>query len=363
VVNLSMMQLCFFSGGIDRSGGTERVTTVIASALAERGYHVHILSASRGLNPFFPIHPAVELHSLHMERHSSNLSDWRVWWKLRRFIKQQRIDRLIDVDTVLSWSSIPAAWGTSTRVIAWEHFHLFYNTGGVFQRVRRSLGRRLAVRWAYRLVTLTERDRQQYLEHLPGQAEVVTIPNPFTIHHTKVSDLNSMNILAVGRLEPQKGFDLLLQAWAQVWSKCSPWRLRIVGSGVDGPFLHQLALTLGVNDSVDFVPNTSDIDSEYQFSGLLVCSSRAEGFCLVLVEAKSFGLPIVSFDCPCGPSDIVRDGVDGLLVPAEDTLAMATALDRLMKDEQLRRAMGLRALEDRRFELPGIVQAWDSMLK
>jgi glycosyltransferase involved in cell wall biosynthesis len=358
-----MMRICFFSGSIDRSGGTERVTTVIASALAERGYHVCILSASRGLNPFFPIHPAVELFSLHMEHHSSNLSDWRIWWRLRHFIKQQRIERFIDVDTVLSLSSILAAWGTSTRVIAWEHFQLFFNLGDVFQRVRRSLGRRLAVRWAYRLVTLTERDRQQYLEHLPGKAEVVTIPNPFTVHHTKVSDLNSRNILAVGRLVPQKGFDLLLQAWAQIWSKCSPWRLRIVGSGVDGPFLHQLALTLGVNDSVDFVPNTSDIASEYQFSGLFACSSRAEGLPLVLIEAKSFGLPIVSFDCPCGPSDIVRDGVDGLLVPAEDTHALATALECLMKDEQLRRAMGLRALEDRRFELAGIVQTWESVLK
>lgn len=357
-----MMRICFYSGGIDRSGGTERVTTVIANALAERGHRVYILSASRGLNSFFPTHPAVELHSLHMEHHSANLSDWRIWWRLRRFIQQQSIERLIDVDTVLSWSSIPAAWGTSARVIAWEHFHLFINVGDVFQRVRRSLGRRLAVRWAHRVVTLTERDRQQYLEHLPGRAEVVAIPNPITIHHSTSSDLGSRNVLAAGRLVPQKGFDLLLHAWARVWPKSPQWRLRIVGSGADGPKLNQLASTLGVKDGVDFVPNTSDMVSEYQRAALFVCSSRFEGFGLVLVEAKSFGLPIVSFDCACGPSDIVRDDVDGQLVPAEDTHAMAVALDRLINDEQQRRAMGQRAVQDRRFELAGIVQAWERVL-
>lgn len=356
------MRICFFSGGMDRSGGTERVTTVIASALAERGHEVCILSVSHGLNLFFPIHPNVTLHSLHMEHHSANLSDWRIWWRLRRFIHQRGIERLIDVDTVLTWASIPAAWGTPARVISWEHFHLFINVGDVLQRLRRSLGRRMAMRWAHKVVTLSERDRQQYLTHLAGRAEVVTIPNPVTINCVQPSDMQSNTVLAAGRLVPQKGFDLLLHAWEHVWRQCPQWRLRIVGSGPDGPKLHQLALSLGVQDGVDFVPNTSDMASEYQRATLFVCSSRFEGFGLVLVEAKSFGLPVISFDCPCGPSDIVRDDVDGRLVPAEDTRAMAAALDRLINDEQLRRAMGQRALEDCRFELAGIVQAWECVL-
>lgn len=354
-----MTRICFFSGGIDRSGGTERVTTVIASALAERGHEVCILSASRGKSSFFPLHPAVRLHSLCMEHHSANLNDWRVWWRLRRFILQHRIERLIDVDTVLSWCSIPAAWGTPVRVLSWEHFHLLINVGDLFQRVRRSLGRRMATRWAHKVITLTERDRQQYQSRWPGSANVVAIPNPVTIQHGRAAGLDSKVVLAAGRLVPQKGFDLLLQAWAQVWPACPQWTLRIVGSGSDGQKLQLQAEALGIRQGVEFVPNSSDMSTEYQRAALFVCSSRFEGFGLVLVEAKSFGLPVVSFDCACGPSDIVRDGVDGLLVRPEDPRALAQAMVRLINDEPERRAMGLRALDDRRFDLDGIVQAWE----
>ncbi len=358
-----MTRICFFSGGIDRSGGTERVTTVIASSLAERGHEVYILSACRGQSSFFPLNSAVKLHSLCMEHHSANLSDWRTWWRLRRFILQNQIECLIDVDPVLTWFSIPAAWGTSARVLSWEHFHLFINVGDVFQRVRRYFGRRMALRWAHKVITLTERDRQQYLSLSPGSStKVVAIPNPVTIQHGSAADLNSEKVLAVGRLVPEKGFDLLLQAWAEVLPLCSQWTLRIVGSGSDNQKLQMQAEALGIRHGVEFVPNTSDMASEYLRAALFVCSSRFEGFGLVLVEAKSFGLPIISFDCPCGPSDIVCDEIDGLLVPADDTRALALAMMHLIKNDQQRRSMGQRAQEDRRFELAGIVQTWEQLL-
>lgn len=297
-----------------------------------------------------------------MEQHSANLSDWRIWWRLRRFILQHRIERLIDVDPVHSWYSLPAALGTSTRVLSWEHFHLLINVGDVFQRVRRSLGRRMALVWADKVVTLTERDRQQYLKLAPGSVKIVAIPNPITIYHGRAADQDSKVVLAAGRLVPEKGFDLLLQAWAQAWPAHPQWKLRIVGSGADDQKLQRQADALSIRDGVEFVPNTSDMPFEYQRVALFVCSSRFEGFGLVLVEAKSFGLPVVSFDCACGPSDIVRNGVDGLLVPPEDPQALAQALDQLINDEAERREMGLRALDDRRFDLDGIVQAWERVI-
>ena len=220
----------------------------------------------------------------------------------------------------------------------------------------------MALRWAHQVITLTERDRQQYLSLSPGNTKVVAIPNPVTIQHVSASDLHSKTVIAVGRLVPEKGFDLLLQAWAEVWPMCSEWTLKIVGSGADGERLQLQAAALGIGQGVMFVPNTKDMPLQYQRAALSVCSSRFEGFGLVLVEAKSCGLPVVSFDCPCGPSDIVRDEIDGLLVPAEDTRALALAIMRLINNEQERRLMGLRALEDRRFELAGIVQAWEQLL-
>lgn len=338
------------------------MATVIAGALAERGFEVSILSLSHGERAVFPLHPTVRLHSLHMERHSANFSDVRVWSRLRRFLKQNGIDRVVDVDMVLSWYSIPASWGTDATVVAWEHFHLFVNVGDWPQRLRRYAGRRLAARSAAAVVTLTEKDRRQYLRRLPGRAPVFAIPNPVTIAHDKRAPLDARLVLAAGRLVPQKGFDLLLEAWAQLSSRRPGWRLRIVGSGPERAVLESQATRLDIALSVDFAPNTTDMASEFQRASIFVFSSRFEGFGLVLVEAKSFGLPVVSFDCDCGPADIVRHEQDGLLAPKEDVGALASALDRLMSDEQERRQFGQIAFEDSRFALRHILSQWERLL-
>ena len=338
------------------------MATVIAGALAERRFEVSILSLSHGERAGFPLHPAVRLHSLHMERHSANFSDVRVWSRLRRFLKQNGVDRVVDVDPILSWYSIPASWGTDAKVVAWEHFHLFVNVGDWPQRLRRYAGRRLAARSAAAVVTLTEKDRRQYLRRLRGRAPVVAIPNPVTIAHDQRAALDARLVLAAGRLVPQKGFDLLLEAWAQVSRRRPEWRLRIVGSGPEKALLESQAKRLDIALSVDFAPNTADMASEFRGASIFAFSSRFEGFGLVLVEARSFGLPVVSFDCDCGPADIVRHEQDGLLAPREDVTALAADLCRLMSNADERKIFGQRALDDKRFELARILPAWQRVL-
>ena len=358
-----MQCVCFYCGDISRSGGTERVTTVIASELASRGYRVFILSHANGESTGFPLHPQVALVSLGMQDYSANLSDFRAWFRLRRFIRQHAVDVLIDVDVILSWYSIPASWGTATRVLSWEHFHYFINIGDRFQRCRRYLGRRLAARFAQALVVLTEKDRRQYREHLASRARLLAIPNPLTIVHQSRATPDSRLVLAAGRLVPQKGFDLLLQAWSQVAADRPPgWRLRIVGSGQDETMLKALCRRLALEDSVEFVGNTDDMASQFLDAAIYVLSSRFEGFALVLLEARSFGLPVVSFDCDCGPADIVRDGRDGLLVTPGDVTSLARAMRRLIEDESCRRAMGQLAYEDRRFALQAVVDQWQELI-
>lgn len=357
-----MRRVCFISGNIGRSGGTERVTTVVASALAERGFDVSILSMSHGETSHFPLNPAVQLHSLHLEGYSANFSDFRIWSRLRRFLKREAIERIVDVDTGASWYSIPAAWGTDAKVFAWEHFHLFVNVGDWPQRLRRSAGRRLAAHWAAAIVTLTEKDRRQYLTNLHCHAPVVAIPNPLTIAHNERGALDGPVVLGAGRLVPAKGFDLLLEAWAAIAPRHLEWRLRIVGSGPDEALLKAQAARLDIAKRVEFVPNTEDMASEFRSASIFVCSSRFEGFGLVLVEAKSFGLPVVSFDCACGPSDILRHEEDGLLAPKEDVQALGAALDRLMSNEKERKAFGRRAIEDSRFDLDRVLPLWQRLL-
>ena len=357
-----MKRICFLAGNIERAGGTERVTAVIASALVDRGFDVSILSLTRGLQAYFPLHPKVHLLSMHMEGHSANFSDFRIWLRLHKFLQQHVFNVVIDADTILSWYSIPAAWRTGTEVISWEHFHFFINTGDIFQRLRRAAGRRMAAKFAKAVVTLTEKDRKQYLEQLTCRSQLIAIPNPKTIAHDRRAILEDKVVLAAGRLASEKGFDLLLEAWAQVRPLDLGWRLRIVGSGQDEHMLKRRALALQVAEIVDFIPHSDDMVGHYEAASIFVCSSRFEGFGLVLVEAKSFGLPVVSFDCDCGPSAIVRDGIDGVLVPKEDVVCLARSLRSLMEDDQRRQKYGQSAYEDRRFDLESVVTAWEQVI-
>jgi glycosyltransferase involved in cell wall biosynthesis len=357
-----MKRVCFLIGDISRTGGTERVTVVIANALVHCGFDVSIISVSNGLRANFQLDPKVTLFSLHMQSYSANLSDFRILFRLRKILLHRKFNVMIGSDTILSFYIIPAALGTITKVISWEHFHYFINVGDIFQRIRREVGRRMAVMFSDVVVTLTDRDRQQYLKQLTCRSPLISIPNPRTIAHERRSFLNSKVVMAAGRLVSEKGFNLLLAAWALVKPFDMGWRLRIVGSGPDELLLKSQAQALKVLEFVDFIPHSDDIGRQYETASIFVCSSLFEGFGLVLVEAKSFGLPIVSFDCDCGPSAIVRDGIDGVLVPKEDVDCLAISLRSLMDNEQLMQKYGQNAYDDRRFDLENIVPAWEQII-
>lgn len=354
--------ICFFIGDISRSGGTERVTTVIASSLADRGHDVAILSIQNGEHSCFPLSANVRLHSLHLEGRSANFSDFTKWRKLRHFVREHRVDVVVDVDVILSWYSIPAACRLPTKVVSWEHFHRHINVGDFGQRLRRSLGRKLALRCAAALVTLTERDRAQYLEADGCHVPVIAIPNPMTMTPRLGPGMRGPVVLAAGRLVPQKGFDRLLAAWGLIASEVPAWRLRIVGSGPDEVSLRHQAQVLGIANSVELVPSTNDMASEYLAASIYVMSSRFEGLPLVLVEAKGFALPLISFDCACGPSDIVRPGVDGVLVPDGDVAKLAFEMQALILDEPRRARFASESLNDSRFTLAPIVRQWEALL-
>ena len=175
--------------------------------------------------------------------------------------------------------------------------------------------------------------------------------------------MESNILLAVGRLENQKGFDLLLQAWKKAFPSVSNWTLHIVGSGSLKERLIKQAEMLGIKASVIFKEATMDIAKVYQQASCLVMSSRFEGLPMVLIEAKMAGLPCVSFDCPNGPAEVIRDGIDGYLVPAEDVDTLASRLIDLLNDRNMLKKMGKLAYKDacRRFSTQAIEEKWRSL--
>ena len=170
-------------------------------------------------------------------------------------------------------------------------------------------------------------------------------------------------MLAVGRLQAQKGFDLLLQAWQTVARQLPEARLRIVGGGPLGAELAALAKTLGVEASVEFAAPTERIEALYREAAVFVLSSRYEGMPLALLEAQALGVPAVAFDCPTGPREILSEAT-GVLVPSADVPALAQALLRLLRDPALRASMGRAAIaRDREvFSRARQVGAWAAVI-
>jgi glycosyltransferase involved in cell wall biosynthesis len=211
--------------------------------------------------------------------------------------------------------------------------------------------------------TLTEGDAEAYRAHLGPGTRVECMPNGVPQLGGRRAALDNKILVTAGRMGPQKGFDRLLPVWAKVAPEHPDWELKIWGGGKGIGKLRRQAEELGIADSAHIMGFTNKLHEEFANSGLYVMSSRREGFPMVLLEAMGVGLPVVSYDCPTGPRDIIREGVDGHVVPDGDGDALAAALSGLMADEARRRAYGAAAVEGaKRYDLSAIAGRWEALL-
>lgn len=192
------------------------------------------------------------------------------------------------------------------------------------------------------IVTLTNADAEFWKAY---NMKVVVIPNMITITPQKVRNYSAKQIISAGRFTYQKGYDLLIDAWNLIARNYPDWCVKIYGNEDPNIYENQLK-HYNLGDSIKFLPATKNIVEKYAESSIYVMSSRFEGFPLVLGEAMSCGLPCVSFDCPNGPSEIIQNGEDGILVRNGDINALAKSMEFLMKDEKIRRDMGNKAMQN-----------------
>ena len=211
-----------------------------------------------------------------------------------------------------------------------------------------------------RFVVLTEEDKDAWPELKNNRV----IPDPLSFLPTKYSELKERRVIAVGRYVYQKGFDLLLQAWSKIEKLYPDWQLVIFGDGDRTPYENQMK-ALGVDDNRCHLNGpTSNVQHEYINSSIFVFSSRFEGFGMVLVEAMACGLPVVSFDCPCGPKDIIKDGEDGILVENGNIELLASSLSILINDESLRKSMSKAGQKNaQRFNIVHIAEQWRDLFE
>lgn len=318
-----MKKICFFVGDMNLSGGTERVSSVIINQLSQAGFEVHVVNLSGGDKPFFPLDSTAISSSLENVRGGGVKAFYSSVIGLRRYLKRNAIDTLVAVESMLALYAVPATRLLDLQLIIWEHFNFHVDLG----RRSRRVARHLAAVCANHIVTLTERDKMFWQKESWCRAKVTAIANPvpFNVseHQTEPS---SKVFLAAGRLTYQKGFDLLLEAWKPVSAKHADWTLKIVGSGEDQQALIAQKERLQISDSVELIAATPAIEQYYKGATYYVMSSRFEGLPMVLLEALSFGLPIVSFDCDTGPADIITPGGNGWLCPRGSVTALTQGM-------------------------------------
>ena len=357
VNDLKILMVLFY--GLNKGAGVERVGSMVANGLSDAGHEIILASIGPCDKPFFPLNADIKIIPLL----DSSSAKWgrlpSAVYTIRKLLKTQSIDTVMSVDTKSIPYTLPATIGLSVKHIGWEHFN--FDSSQVMSKD--SLFRHLAARYCDSVVTLTERDREYWLKKTRHKSQVIAIANPCPFPVQKYIEKNKKVVLAIGRLDKDKGFDLLLAAWLQVIKVMPEWTLKIVGEGDQRAKLTEFIRANQITKSVDLVGMTDDVSQYYRQAEIFCLSSRIEGFGIVLTEALAFGLPIVSFDCGPGPAEVLKD-TGSILVPKNDTTQLALALIKLMKSDEQRKIIGLKGKAKAEIYQPdNIIDDWLELLK
>lgn len=326
------------------AGGAERVMSLLANHFAARGDEVTLITLDDGQTPpFFPLDPRVTWQPAGTAAVSGSPIA-RVGGLARRAMDLRRRLRAAEPDAVVSFMdrtnflTLVATLGMKTPVIVSERNDPSQHAATHAARLARSLLYRRA-----RAIVVQTQNAAAYFGP-PLQAKTLVIPNPVPAPPAgEPAAKTGTDLIAMGRFAPEKGFDLLLDAFAQIAPRFPDWTLTIWGDGELRPALETQRDALGLADRVRFPGKTKTPAEVMRRADLFVLSSRYEGFPNVLAEAMACGLPAVSFACPSGPGELIRDGENGILVSPQNVQALAGALARLMANESERLRLGVNA--------------------
>jgi GalNAc-alpha-(1->4)-GalNAc-alpha-(1->3)-diNAcBac-PP-undecaprenol alpha-1,4-N-acetyl-D-galactosaminyltransferase len=349
------------------AGGAERILTLLANELCDRGWSVTLLTLDSGIEPpFFELHPRIKHRPLSLMREQGSF--WKAVkihllrpWLLRCAIRKSNPDAVISFIDLMNILTLVATVGLKTPVIISERGNpAFSMMGKLWVLLRKRFYKKASL-----LVVQTRAVLSYFPPSIQGKSRI--IPNPVLVPDytgpMERSGASPNTLMAMGRLSSEKGFDLLLKSFVPLSEKYPEWVLEVWGEGGQREFLESLCAELGLRERVRFPGLTKKHYKTMSQSDIFVLSSRNEGFPNVLGEAMACGLPVVSFDCPSGPAEMIQDGVNGLLVPPENIQELTSALERLMVSEELRKKIGKQARKiSQYYSLDKIVQAWEVLI-
>ena len=344
------------------AGGAERMMSILVNYFATQGYEITLITFDNLNSDFYRVDNTIQRYYLDALQVSkgffhSLFINYRLWKRLRKAINQSNPDFVISFMAEVNVITILATRGLHIPTIIAER------VDPRFQPIQRYWGilRLRFYRYATYLVIQTESVRQ-WAQQVTNPYQIVTIPNPAPAIPKTEGITPNNQIVTMGRLAHQKGHDLLIKSFAKIANEYPDWQLVIIGEGEKCADLEQIIQDNNLGDSIQLVGRIENPFPILQQAKVFVLPSRWEGFPNALLEAMACGVPVISFDCPSGPSDIIRHEVDGLLVPPEDIEALAAAMQRLMDNEDERQKFGERALEvTERFSIEKIMAQWEAL--
>lgn len=283
---------------------------------------------------------------------------------LRTYIKENSIEVLFGIGVSMNIVGITSTIGLSTKFISCDHTNSIVDIDTTVKKIQRYI----AAKFADKIITLTSNDREHYIRKYNLSSHNIDFIynwiNPIEIK--KESDFDSKKLITVGRFDSQKGYDYLSKVAINVLSRYPDWQWDIYGSGND-QIKQDLITELdkgGVLSRVHFKGNVKGTDNIYPYHAIYVMTSRYEGLPLVLLEAKQYGLPIVSFNCPTGPAEIVLDGENGYLIENFDINQMSQKIIELIENNELRLGFSKNAMLDTdKFNKKKITKQWIDLIE
>lgn len=356
------MKIVYSINGTYNSGGMERVLCNKANYFAEQlGYDVTIITTEQKERPnFFDFSKKIKFIDLGINYYDDDNKNIFIrlyksykkrkihFKKLKEVIEDIKPDiciSMFDRDFCLlykikdgSKKILEYHFCKKMKVIEQRNFIM-----KVIQYVRVNTWKNIVKKYD-KFIVLTEEDKSDW----GNTGNIVVIPNSISLNNNEQAKLQNKNVLSVGRAVYQKGFDLLLKAWAQTIVKHKDWKLTIVGGG-NKDYMVDLIKKLRIEDNVILKQPTTEISKEYLDTSVYVMSSRYEGLPMVLIEALSYGLPVVSFACPCGPKDIIGGNDCGILVDDYSIKELSLAINEVIENKEKRIKMGVEAIKRAQF--------------
>lgn len=356
-------KICFFSGDITRSGGTERVAVQLANALREDpAYEICFISLTeQQKTPFYPLHPEISRYHLGEKWINPGPGYLPLIGKLRKLLKNLQIDIIIDIDIVLDVLAIPAARGMKTRVVSWEHFTADFELSVLY----RKMILRYSVKRSDYVVVLTDGDLKEYQERLGRKHKICRIYNPVAYQLEKETESEKKKIiLTVGRLAPEKGMEYIKKVSIQILERYPEWQWILLGDGIERKNLEQFIIENNLQNRLILKGNVENVDEYLQQASMLVVTSYYEGLGLSMLEARAMKVPCVSFDVKMGPRELIHHGIDGYLVQPFDCNEMIEKIERLINNPELRSQFAEKAyLHIDEFGLEKITKQWKEILE